>query len=42
VVEVALVGALAALPAHLFTIALLVVVLVWTARPIEAAPRHDA
>ena len=36
-VAVAVIGALAALPAHLFTIALLAVVLVWCARPIAAA-----
>jgi Glycosyltransferase family 87 len=37
VVALALVAALAALPAHLFTIALLAVVIVWCARPISAA-----
>ena len=37
VVAIAVIGALAALPAHLFTIALLAVVLVWCARPIAAA-----
>jgi hypothetical protein len=37
VVAVAVIGALAALPAHLFTVVLLAVVLVWCARPIAAA-----
>ena len=39
VVGVAMLGVLAALPAHVFTIALLAVVLAWCARPVAAALR---
>lgn len=37
VVAIAVIGALAALPAHIFTIALLAVIVIWCARPIAAA-----